>query len=211
MPPMIVAPERDVPGISASACAKPIFSASVQRIASTLSMRTVDGATRCRRSTQRMTNAPTMNASATGTGANRWRLDDLREQQAEHRGGQEGEQQVDDEALRVARLGEARGDLAEPRAIFPADGEDGARLDDDLEHLRALARVAEQRSGDDQVAGRRDRQEFGQALDDAEDECDENGWMIQRRGRANACERASIVAWQLRGIVRRVSVSVEAP
>ena len=56
-----------------------------------------------------------------------------------------------------------------------------------------LARVAEQRSGDDQVAGRRDRQEFGQALDDAEDECNENGWMIQRRRRADACERASIV------------------
>jgi len=132
-------------------------------------------------------------------------------QQPEDRGGHEGEQQIDDEALRVARARQSRGDFPEPCAIFPADGEDGARLDDDLEHLRALARVAEQRSGDDQVAGRRDRQEFGQTLDDAEDECNENGWMIQRRGRADACERASIVARQLRGIVRRVSVSAEVP
>ena len=43
MPPMIVAPERDVPGISANACAMPTFSASGQRIASTSSMRTRRG------------------------------------------------------------------------------------------------------------------------------------------------------------------------
>ena len=47
-----------------------------------------------------------MNASATGTGANRWRLMMFDEQQAEDRGGQEGEQQIDDEALRVARRSE---------------------------------------------------------------------------------------------------------
>ena len=70
MPPMIVAPERDVPGISANACAKPIFSASVQRSSSTLRMRTLSGLLRCRRSAQRMTSAPAMNAAATGTGAN---------------------------------------------------------------------------------------------------------------------------------------------
>ena len=43
IPPMIVAPERDVPGISANACAHPTLSASGQRISSTLSMRTVSG------------------------------------------------------------------------------------------------------------------------------------------------------------------------
>ena len=43
MPPMIVAPERDVPGISANACASPTLSASVQRMASTSSMRTDAG------------------------------------------------------------------------------------------------------------------------------------------------------------------------
>ena len=32
MPPMIVAPDRDVPGISAKACAKPTLSASAQLI-----------------------------------------------------------------------------------------------------------------------------------------------------------------------------------
>jgi hypothetical protein len=34
------------------------------------------------------------------------------------------------------------------------------------------------------VAGRRDGEEFGQALADAEDQCDENGRVVQRRGRA---------------------------
>src|SRR5689334_2537793 len=71
MPPIIVAPEREVPGISAKACAQPIFSASVQESSSTLRMRTRSGLLRCRRSAQRMTSAPAMNAPATGTGANR--------------------------------------------------------------------------------------------------------------------------------------------
>ena len=36
MPPMMVAPERDVPGISAKHCAMPTFSASSQVIARVL-------------------------------------------------------------------------------------------------------------------------------------------------------------------------------
>jgi hypothetical protein len=69
MPPMMVAPERDVPGMSANACARPILSASVARMSSTSSM--CGGArVRARRSTHRMTKPPAMNAIATGRGAN---------------------------------------------------------------------------------------------------------------------------------------------
>src|ERR1700682_6808877 len=71
---MIVAPERDVPGMSANACAKPILRAWLQRIWSTLSILTVPGLRRCRRSAHRITKAPTTNADATGTGAKRWAL-----------------------------------------------------------------------------------------------------------------------------------------
>jgi hypothetical protein len=60
---MIVAPEREVPGISAKHCAIPTLSASTQVIASAVSTRAGRGL----RSTQRMTKPPMMKASATGT------------------------------------------------------------------------------------------------------------------------------------------------
>jgi hypothetical protein len=66
MPPMMVAPEREVPGISAKHCATPTLRASSQVIACVLSTR----ATRLPRSTSRMTMPPAMNAMATGTGPN---------------------------------------------------------------------------------------------------------------------------------------------
>ena len=105
MPPMIVAPEREVPGTSASACAQPTSSASVQRIASTESTRIVSGRKRCRRSAQRITSAPTTNATATGTGANRCALIAWPNSESEHRRRQERDREVDGEALR-GRVGE---------------------------------------------------------------------------------------------------------
>ncbi len=66
-PPMMVAPEREVPGISAKHCATPTFSASSQVMSSTDSTRT----TCRRRSAHRITSAPTIKAMATGTGRNR--------------------------------------------------------------------------------------------------------------------------------------------
>src|SRR5215510_8738261 len=67
---MIVAPERDVPGISAKHWAKPTFNASRQVMSSTAATR----AGRSLRSTQRITSAPAMNAAATGTAAKRCAL-----------------------------------------------------------------------------------------------------------------------------------------
>ena len=63
MPPMMVAPEREVPGISAKHCANPTFSASSQVMSCVRSMRTGI----LLPSTQKMINAPTMKAIATGT------------------------------------------------------------------------------------------------------------------------------------------------
>ena len=69
MPPMMVAPERLVPGISAKACARPSFSAST---AVRLSMSVMRGLMfSWRFSTRKMIRPPTTRATATGTGPNR--------------------------------------------------------------------------------------------------------------------------------------------
>ena len=69
-PPMMVAPEREVPGMSENTWATPSLSASRQSMSSTSVMR----GSRCRRSTRKMTRPPTMSASATTTGLNRCAL-----------------------------------------------------------------------------------------------------------------------------------------
>ncbi|MNN54008.1 hypothetical protein D3C81_1687980 [compost metagenome] len=90
MPPIIVAPERDVPGTSAQHCARPTFSASRQFRSSTDSMRGAPAlaasskALPCgcetvprrasRHSASRITTPPTINAMATLIGLNRWAL-----------------------------------------------------------------------------------------------------------------------------------------
>ena len=74
IPPMIVAPDRDVPGIRAKAWAMPTLSASSAFMSSTSAMRGTAARARCLRSTHRITNAPAMKASATGTG---WKSDAL--------------------------------------------------------------------------------------------------------------------------------------
>ncbi len=83
------------------------------------------------------------------------------------------------EALRVTIVEQAFQRERDTGAEFPAYGQDRAGLNHDLEHLGAIAGVAQQRSGDDQVSGRGDGNEFGQALDDAEDQRDEQRGMIQ--------------------------------
>ncbi len=111
------------------------------------------------------------------------KLDRLCEKQPEDRGRKKRDRQVDDETLSVTASWKLRHDADEPRAILPANGQNRARLNDDLEHFGALAGVAEQRSGKDQMPGGRDRQKFGEPFDDAENQCDENGGVLQRRGR----------------------------
>ena len=80
---------------------------------------------------------------------------------------------LSDEAIRARVAPQAARDGEQPDAELPAHREDRAGLDDDFEHLRLFAGVAQQRSGDDQVAGRRNRQEFGQAFDQAQQQRDD--------------------------------------
>ena len=98
------------------------------------------------------------------------RLDQAPEQQAKDRRRDEGYHQVRDEPLRGAVRGEPREHREKLRAVLPHDREHRAGLDREIERLRLLAVEAEQIGGEDQVAGARDRQELGEAFDDAEDE-----------------------------------------
>ena len=85
--------------------------------------------------------------------------------------GEEGDQQVADEAQRD-RIALEQARRAPPRRspVEHDDGEDRAGLDGDVEQRPAVGVEAEQFGGEDQVAGRTDRQIFGEALDDAEDD-----------------------------------------
>jgi hypothetical protein len=65
-------------------------------------------------------------------------------------------------------------------AILPADGEDRAQLDHDVEDLALLVVQAEEIGDDDQVAGGRDRQELGEPLDHSKQERVEQGVGIHR-------------------------------
>jgi hypothetical protein len=107
------------------------------------------------------------------------RLDRTSEQQSENGRGQECNREIDDESLRGGFTEQSADDSRQLRAEFPAHRENRARLDHDLEYLGLLARVVEQRARDDQVACRGDWQEFGQALDNAEDHSDEQRRLFQ--------------------------------
>ncbi len=75
-----------------------------------------------------------------------------------------------DKALR-RRIGQQPGDGAEqPFAVDPAHRQDRAELDHDLEDLAARSGEPDQFGGEDQMAGRGDRQKLGHTLDDAEDD-----------------------------------------
>jgi hypothetical protein len=63
---------------------------------------------------------------------------------------------------------QARADRPEGAPVLHHHGQDRAELDDDVEHLPLIGIVAEDLGRKDQVPGRRDRDEFGEPLDDAE-------------------------------------------
>ena len=73
MAPMMVAPDRLVPGIKAKHCARPTLKASTTLMSSTESTREYI-TRRWRFSITMMIKAPTMKASATGIGLNRYAL-----------------------------------------------------------------------------------------------------------------------------------------
>jgi hypothetical protein len=81
-----------------------------------------------------------------------------------------GRNAIRDKAL-CRRIGQQPGQRVEQAlAINPADGQDGAELDHDLENRAPRPGEPDQFGGEDQMAGRGDRQKLGYSLDDAEDD-----------------------------------------
>src|SRR3954447_5597579 len=83
-------------------------------------------------------------------------------------GGQEGEEHADDEMPCLRVFGQGDSDAPEPFGIDRQQRQDGAELDQDLETGAALE--AQEMRSEQQMSGGRDGDEFGQALDNAEDD-----------------------------------------
>ena len=99
------------------------------------------------------------------------KLDIVADRKADHHCRNERHEQVAHEPPCVRRSVEHSDQhLPEGPPVEDDDGEDGARLDGDVEHRPFVRLEAQQLGGEDQVAGRRDRQIFGDPLDDAEDD-----------------------------------------
>jgi hypothetical protein len=95
------------------------------------------------------------------------RLDQLAQRQAQHHRRRECDRHVGDEGACPHARAELEHGVAQALPIDQDHSEHRAALDRDLEHLGFLTDKAEQRPRQDKVPGRRDRQEFGQAFDDA--------------------------------------------
>ena len=60
--------------------------------------------------------------------------------------------------------------MQQPGAVEPDDRQNGPELDEDVEGLRPLVRLAQPLADHDQMAGGRNRNELGDALDQAEED-----------------------------------------
>ena len=159
MPPMMVAPERLVPGISAKACATPTFSWRVERVH--VVHRLHAHPRWSRRSAHRMIEAPRMKVVATVGALNRCAFSALPKASPSSASGS-GKAIA---TLTSRRLASRRAGAGQPRRCgrrSHTTARMAADLDDDLEQLAALVVELQQRAGQDQVAGGGDRQEFGQ-------------------------------------------------
>ena len=99
------------------------------------------------------------------------RLDLLEQKDADDGRWKKGDQDVAHETDRY-RIDphQADGDCPECPPVKHDHRQDRAQLNDDIEHPPMLGIIAEQRTGEDQMAGRGNRDELGDALDNAEDE-----------------------------------------
>jgi hypothetical protein len=96
-------------------------------------------------------------------------LDHAAEQQPDDRRRQERHEQLGDEDLRVAPGEQTDREFGELDPVLPYHRQHRAGLDHDEERVLLLALEVEQVARQDQVPGAGDRQEFGEAFDDAED------------------------------------------
>jgi hypothetical protein len=115
--------------------------------------------------------------------------DRVLEQEARDRRRQEGEEEVGGEPPRSRIRDEPERRAPQSLTILPADGEDRRALHHD--HLPEADRLLETERGahDDEVAGARDRQELGEALDEAEQDVDQP--LHGRRFSPASCGRGS--------------------
>ena len=112
---------------------------------------------------------PTISATATTIGLSSSALMYLCAATPDHRGRQEGHDDGSGKAQRQRLAPHHAGHGAEDLgAVEHAHGEDGAELDHDLEDLAGRSLEVQHLLGEDDVAGRGDRQELGEALDDAD-------------------------------------------
>ncbi|SOO28531.1 conserved hypothetical protein [Xanthomonas phaseoli pv. phaseoli] len=88
----------------------------------------------------------------------------LAHDQPDHRGDQEGHADLE-HVVAVGALAQAGGQAPQALPQRQADGQDRASLDDDIEEVRT---ASEPLFGDQQVAGAGDRQEFGEAFENAQ-------------------------------------------
>jgi hypothetical protein len=99
------------------------------------------------------------------------RLDMLVQRETDHRRRDKRDHQVAQEqpGFRLT-LQQPHADCPERPPVQHHDRQDRAELDDDVEHLPAPRVIAEQPRREDQMPGRGDGQEFGDPLDDAEED-----------------------------------------
>ena len=110
-----------------------------------------------------------MKASATGTAWNRCALIRLPKASPSTAAGMNATTRLTTKRCATGSLPRPVERAGEARAVFPHHREHGAGLDRDLEDLGLSRRVKPSScAGDDEVAGARDRQEFGETFDDAE-------------------------------------------
>ena len=91
-----------------------------------------------------------------------------------HRGRQESQDHGDREAPCAGIRRQADQHFPKPTEEKHHDGQNGSELDHHVEHLAEVVLKAEQLAGKDQMAGRGDRQKFGETLDGAEDQGGQN-------------------------------------
>ena len=111
-------------------------------------------------------------------GAEQHGLDEAVGKSSDHHRRDEAEENVAREADLVRVAQQSARDAKEAMAIGPADGEDRAELDHHLEHLAGRPAKADQVDHEDQMAGRGDRDELGQTLDDPEEKRPEQEFQI---------------------------------
>lgn len=93
----------------------------------------------------------------------------MMEDQAEDTGGNTGKDKKPDAVeARETPVGSGPDEADEPVPVKDDHGEDGAKLNKDLEDARFFAGEAEEIAHDDEVSRRGDRKELSQALDNAE-------------------------------------------